>query len=164
MTDTRDAAEIADTSAIAALTAERDQLKTALLRTINETGARLRVLMVLTQICQNTLTALEPQNNAIVNEAINKMRPLLNALASLPPLTRIAAQTTGTMIVVPPELIESIDRYLERAAEDPKPKEEITRIAMLNAVAFIGERLIELYQLTKEPVTSPVTSPVTPPT
>lgn len=143
----RAAGEIANTSAIAALTAERDQLQRAYTRTLNETGARLRVLMAITMISKEAFENMPDEVQA--NQALLKMKPLLAALEMLPPLTAVGAPT-GITITIPPELVESIEGYLAGHWDDPKDEPNGTQLAALNAVAFIGERLIGLYTLTKE--------------
>lgn len=64
---------------LAALMTSRDQL-------IRETGARLRVLMPIVMIAQETFTALVNSNNApiIVIEALTKMNRLLDVLKQMP--------------------------------------------------------------------------------
>lgn len=86
------------------LRAERDQLVGKLARLTNETGARLRVLMVIVKICTETIEKLEPEDFVIVTEAIAKMKPLLAALATLPPLTPLTEPVEPIQIT--PEEIE----------------------------------------------------------
>ncbi len=52
-------------------------------------------------------------------------------------------QRDVSAIALPPELVDAIERYIET---DWSKKNDPSRLGGLNAVAYLGERLVALYQ------------------